>query len=91
MLRLVSVFHEDPCVGWSPLDRWTFNGFYKCSDEFTEEYCNTRSMKFKLIKKEVEHIGEAVVVQLTLKSVYSIEHPDSNQSLYHAEAVLVKE
>lgn len=88
-MKLVNIFLRDPCISWHPIDRWKFKGDYGCTDEFAEDFCEKE--KFKLVKKEVEIVGSALIVHLTLKSIFSINHPDSNQALYNADAVLVRD
>lgn len=88
-MKLVNIFMKDPCIGWFPVSRFEFNGHYTCTDEFAEDICFIK--KCKLFKKEVELIGESYIVHLTLQSIYSIEHPESNQAHFYAEAVLVNE
>ena len=88
-MKLVNIFLKNPCVGWLPVNREDFKDFYTCTDEFTEDFITGRE-KYKLLRKEVECIGSAMLVHLTLKTVYSIQHKDANQAEYYADAVLVE-
>ena len=90
-MKLVNIFLKDPCISWHPIDRWKFKGSYSCTDEFAEDFCENGNEKFKLVRKEVECIGNAYLVHLTLQSVYAINHPDANQAHYYADAVLVND
>ena len=88
-MRLVNIFLKNPCVGWIPVDRTEFKDKYNCTDEFALDFCENGKEKFKLVSKDVDCIGNAMLVHLTLKSFYSINHKDANQAKYYVDAVLV--
>lgn len=90
-MKFVNMFVKDPCVGWFFVNRSKFDKDYSCTDEFTEDFINNFDIKFKLERKEVEQVSNAYIIRLVLRSEFSINHPDSNQANYYAEAVLVKE
>lgn len=91
-MKLVNAFIKDPCTGWTPLEPISdYKGSYSCTDEFAEDFINTFGIKFRLFKKEVELIGSAYLVHLTLTSVYADKHPESNQAHYYLDAVLVND
>jgi hypothetical protein len=86
-MKLVSLFIFEPCSGWQLGDIHEYKNSYSCTDAFTEKLCEKENMH--LSKKEVDCIGNAMVVHLDMKYDYSVKHPDSNQAHYKAEAVLV--
>lgn len=85
---VASLFMKEPCTGWSKVISFGTKGFYTCTDEFTQEFCERHDMK--LFRKTVDKIGSAKVVYLDLQSNYALKHPESNQAHYQVEAVLVE-
>lgn len=88
-MRLVSLAVKNPISGFNFVDRHQYSSKYKCTEEFLEEFC--KDFDFTLNFKECEFVGSALILHLDLKSNYAINHPESNQASYSAEAVLIKE
>ena len=86
-MKLVSLFIFEPTSGWQLCDIHEYENRYSCTDAFTEDLLKKEDMQ--LIKKEVDCMGNAMVVHLELKSNYSVKHPNVNQAHYKAEAVIV--